>query len=286
MCRPWTVSCSQRPPFSLPGWPPTRVYPRASGEPPSRSRTRPGSTVYPRASGGTAPIPSSPSHGGGLSPRERGNRDADDGAAEVVRSIPARAGEPGAASGVAKTGQVYPRASGGTGRGIGRSEDGSGLSPRERGNQPFLAPALGDVRSIPARAGEPPYAVHRPRHGEGLSPRERGNLPYRCRLLPRILVYPRASGGNPRGRPLLHGVAAVYPRASGGTMARHGSLVPSEGLSPRERGNQVANVTPRVYLRSIPARAGEPPRKAMPRAQAQVYPRASGGTISANLTAP
>ena len=71
----------------------------------------------------------------------------------------------------------------------------------------------------------------------------------------------------------------VYPRACGGTAPAGGGAAPSDGLSPRLRGNQVAFAIRAPAHRSIPAPAGEP--RSSPRAQvaSPVYPRACGGTL-------
>ena len=50
------------------------------------------------------------------------------------------------------------------------------------------------------------------------------------------------------------------------------------GLSPRVRGNPGGNIAAQVAGGSIPARAGEPPRRTAPPSPRWVYPRACGGT--------
>ena len=112
--------------------------------------------VYPRACGGTR-LPSLARRLlGGLSPRVRGNPSSIACAAASWGSIPARAGEPLAFGGLPARSRVYPRACGGTrGRG-GEAPALSGLSPRVRGNRIHLVRLNEPVRSIPARAGEPP----------------------------------------------------------------------------------------------------------------------------------
>ena len=52
------------------------------------------------------------------------------------------------------------------------------------------------------------------------------------------------------------------------------------GLSPRVRGNRDFGLSPTVYVRSIPARAGEPIAASISISSWAVYPRACGGTIS------
>ena len=50
----------------------------------------------------------------------------------------------------------------------------------------------------------------------------------------------------------------VYPRVCGGTRRRSPHPEPTEGLSPRVRGNLVADVAAYATAGSIPACAGEP----------------------------
>ena len=52
--------------------------------------------------------------------------------------------------------------------------------------------------------------------------------------------------------------APVYPRECGGTLDLPKSMTPSEGLSPRVRGNQDVTPPQGYAVGSIPASAGEP----------------------------
>ena len=155
----------------------------------------------------------------------------------VGGSIPARAGEPDEPGTDLSPLRVYPRACGGTVAILYWSAYDYGLSPRVRGNQVNGVIGMGLMRSIPARAGEPPCSglggataevypracggtvwLHTPAlGGGGLSPRVRGNR----------------SRGCPNGRR-----SEVYPRACGGTIAASPSRSAPYGLSPRVRGNQ------------------------------------------------
>ena len=213
----------------------------------------------------------------GLSPRVRGNPTHCTNWPMSARSIPARAGEPGHLRRRWLPVPVYPRACGGTFVRDFVTSGIEGLSPRVRGN---LAPRIlecTDDGSIPARAGEP--TQHRsgppdrwvyPRAcggtvngtfgniiGLGLSPRVRGN--------PRVGLVQRGYAGSipaRAGEPAT-GLPAptkwwVYPRACGGTATCPHLLARTAGLSPRVRGNRIQPPQHFVYIRSIPARAGEP----------------------------
>ena len=255
-----------------------RSIPARAGEPPPASIRAFPSPVYPRACGGTT-MSSNRLHdgSGGLSPRVRGNHTKQVGKERTMRSIPARAGEPGWLSARIRHSTVYPRACGGTRLNSVCGKRPDGLSPRVRGNRNRVDQQGWCEGSIPARAGEPPYAPQTtpattvyPRacggtarecqYGEwlpGLSPRVRGNprhLGHRADLIGSI----PARAGEPRpddSGGLTHG---VYPRACGGTASQF--LPPSShcGLSPRVRGNLTVGTAGTISRRSIPARAGEP----------------------------
>ena len=152
-----------------------------------------------------------------------------------------------------------------------------GLSPRVRGNRIELASKRGNVRSIPACAGEPELVTLSewflkvyPRvcggtrllrevggYTCGLSPRVRGN---QARSVPGaggVGSIP-ACAGEPRValRPRI--AAAVYPRVCGGTVGAGLRWRRAGGLSPRVRGNRSQAASTGKAGRSIPACAGEP----------------------------
>ncbi len=173
-----------------------------------------------------------------------------------------------------------------------------GLSPRVRGNLERRAGGGGWLGSIPARAGEPWDAAGLgsgvwvyPRacggtlitHPDfplatGLSPRVRGNLQASCGRAREDGSIPARAGepGRPGRRPAM---TWVYPRACGGTLVRPTEAVSVAGLSPRVRGNPLDESVPPGRTWSIPARAGEPTRRARSMTAPRVYPRACGGTV-------
>ena len=192
---------------------------------------------------------------------------------------------------------VYPRVGGGTRIARQRGTQAQGLSPRGRGNLDVQTQYGATTRSIPAWAGEPlggptgccPCRVY-PRVGggtrmettgtgvlHGLSPRGRGNPTHKPhptapqRSIPAWAGEPSPSRGSCRKK-------GVYPRVGGGTdrLLSLGNIV--KGLSPRGRGNPPANHQAQVSTRSIPAWAGEPPRRLTGHSTRTVYPRVGGGT--------
>ncbi len=213
----------------------------------------------------------------GLSPRVRGNPCAASNKYMFVRSIPACAGEPKAASIRLRGGSVYPRVCGGTLVADHVNTTRAGLSPRVRGNPTPSPRQWSGPRSIPACAGEPRVSAAvalittvyprvcggtcafqwSPGHIHGLSPRVRGN--HRCEL--RLQTTERsipACAGEPARRRASEQSSAVYPRVCGGTPAHWEERREHKGLSPRVRGNRSPGSTAVSRMGSIPACAGEP----------------------------
>ena len=198
-------------------------------------------------------------------------------ALELLRSIPAPAGEPEVEASIKGQGRVYPRACGGTAFHSVLVPRRPGLSPRLRGNRGGGAPVHAQHRSIPAPAGEPPeepsharlYRVY-PRacggtvffavlwtHPDGLSPRLRGNQ-LGCRRHAGAGGSIPAPAGEPFGTNTALTSPTVYPRACGGTLIAPLLFYLFWGLSPRLRGNLFNRCDVGNYGRSIPAPAGEP----------------------------
>ena len=168
--------------------------PACAGEPSTLQGQSNGNTVYPRVCGGTsASCQCSPTEQG-LSPRVRGNPPNVVVRCLLIRSIPACAGEPHAALSNEIGGWVYPRVCGGTLLGDSAIDGCRGLSPRVRGNPYAAPPALGEVGSIPACAGEPSGRV-------------------KNRSSP--TVYPRVCGGTGFFNIAWHGYPGLSPRVRG-----------------------------------------------------------------------
>ena len=71
----------------------------------------------------------------------------------------------------------------------------------------------------------------------------------------------------------------VYPRTGGGTAGLKLVREHAQGLSPHGRGNRSVAVSALRRRGSIPARAGEPPRRKRATTWPRVYPRTGGGTL-------
>ena len=255
-----------------------RSIPACAGEPPPDETPQATTKVYPRVCGGTSSVSAEMRTSKGLSPRVRGNRPGPVCGASGGGSIPACAGEPGAAGFPAGLSWVYPRVCGGTEAHQDGLADSGGLSPRVRGNPSFGVRRAQKQRSIPACAGEPrptrmglPTAAVYPRvcggthHSEfgghksnGLSPRVRGNPVVQDAVGIAGRSIP-ACAGEPQPAPGSSPLPQVYPRVCGGTRVIIPAVQPFMGLSPRVRGNLPGGAVDCPVAGSIPACAGEPP---------------------------
>ena len=135
------------------------------------------------------------------------------------------------------------------------------------------------LRSIPARAGEPPPSNARRRRSKVYPRPCGGTWPKTTRRRPCRGLSPPVRGNHIDHRGRLRGRRhRVYPRPCGGTTSTIRQIVAPSGLSPPVRGNPwECHATPSLQG-SIPARAGEPspPPSASP--GPSVYPRPCGGT--------
>ena len=147
--------------------------------------------------------------------------------------------------------------------------------PRVRGTAPAWV-GDGGGGSIPVVRGNQGWKRH-VKETAGLSPRVRGNLiptdaaTCHARSIPACAGEPRQAVTESAGR-------QVYPRVCGGTWLPANLGNPSQGLSPRVRGNPAGIPGICRIRRSIPACAGEPVPSKWPIAACGVYPRVCGGT--------
>ena len=195
-----------------------RSIPAHAGEPASAAYRRRPSRVYPRPRGGTGSQQPQNIPRDGLSPPTRGNPINGAAGIEILRSIPAHAGEPLQFEFGANDVRVYPRPRGGTLTAPSLSTFCAGLSPPTRGNRRSSACRWFRRRSIPAHAGEPRTPRCSCRSLE-VYPRPRGGTMWRVNCQPPAVGLSPPTRGNP-----------VRPRA------RVRSPAPI-GLSPPTRGN-------------------------------------------------
>ena len=127
--------------------------PACAGEPPQQPLAAGPAEVYPRVCGGTFVVTPGMTVRDGLSPRVRGNPHGGSMTTVLYRSIPACAGEPFGPPTSMVMEPVYPRVCGGTFFLPLLRPERRGLSPRVRGNQPWVANRPSAIGSIPACAG-------------------------------------------------------------------------------------------------------------------------------------
>ena len=156
---------------------------------------------------------------------------------------------------------------------------GSGSSPRARGTHRIKTAKNGELRFIPAGAGNTPRpcwrrmprAVHPRGRGEhrnmgclrvasgGSSPRARGTRPPRGRHRRRRRFIPAGAGNTP-GRLQQFDGGAVHPRGRGEHFDTGSGNILSNGSSPRARGTLHDNLGSGNAERFIPAGAGNTSR--------------------------
>ena len=236
---------------------PAGSIPACAGEPRRWHCAGAGPGVYPRVCGGTLPVWCTSGRRPGLSPRVRGNPYKAFVGRQVLRSIPACAGEPRQRQPAPGECEVYPRVCGGTDDVQTPMAGLNGLSPRVRGNPARQIAHQTVWGSIPACAGEPAAMLDTsdrvsvyPRvcggtrpilpvnvMTTGLSPRVRGNPGHTLVIHPARGSIP-ACAGEPAPSSPAHCTWSVYPRVCGGTYTDWANECLRLGLSPRVRGNR------------------------------------------------
>ncbi len=180
-----------------------------------------------------------------------------------------------------------------------------GSSPHERGTHGVDGAEDGDLRFIPARAGNTGLltpsstaeTVHPRTSGEhaaplcppppraGSSPHERGTLRSSVgrRSLRRFI--PARAGNTPIWSSSTP-ATSVHPRTSGEHLKRLPMSRAASGSSPHERGTQPLTLHCMVFLRFIPARAGNTRSGRGRRCSTAVHPRTSGEHTAAHTIPP
>ena len=233
------------------------------------------SSVHPRACGERLRGLLDTQPDDGSSPRVRGTLSEENRTALRIRFIPARAGNAGARRRRSDRATVHPRACGERVCTGSHSERTRGSSPRVRGTPGGSLDTAGEIRFIPARAGNariaesgnPTCSVHPRACGErarsaeaidaavGSSPRVRGTLPFAAVALPGSRFIP-ARAGNAQDVGKLTPFGTVHPRACGERDVIGVTSGIGHGSSPRVRGTRSSGHAYRRGRRFIPARAG------------------------------
>ena len=253
--------------------------------------------AYPRVCGATLERPRSFTAVVGLSPRVRGNRDAQQQVSDKTGPIPACAGQPTPSASKSITARAYPRVCGATPHIPFELALRTGLSPRVRGNLQNSQDAASVMGPIPACAGQPGrcYATWLglgayPRvcgatgiwmmadtRPLGLSPRVRGNLCRNTSQKPCRGPIP-ACAGQPSLPAFCLFDSRAYPRVCGATAKHPWRYSSKVGLSPRVRGNPLNRIGTPAEEGPIPACAGQPPWEALGMSRRRAYPRVCGAT--------
>ena len=216
----------------------------------------------------------------GLSPHGRGKQIQGGLVLVGQGSIPARAGETPPSGAHTSSVQVYPRTGGGNGGTCLAMCIARGLSPHGRGKP--LSPGRRDFlqRSIPARAGETPGGVADGGVGAVYPRTGGGNSSAGMRAVTWVGLSPHGRGKRQSGPapaqwsgsiPARAGETRwatwsvvspeVYPRTGGGNFPFSLRQSQHRGLSPHGRGKLVCHYRHCLSPGSIPARAGETPRR-------------------------
>ena len=111
----------------------------------------------------------------------------------------------------------------------------------------------------------------------GLSPRVRGNLCASSAVKSASGPIPACAGQPTPRRPMAISSRA-YPRVCGATIPMKTRRTPTDGLSPRVRGNPVAELHGDARVGPIPACAGQPFLFRSHAASLRAYPRVCGAT--------
>jgi hypothetical protein len=232
---------------------------------------------------------------GGPSPRARGTLPLRQLGPQVVRAIPAGAGNTPANTAEPCATPGHPRGRGEHGLLRWTLVSSDGPSPRARGTQCGTACSGRRGRAIPAGAGNTMTSAsarrsapgHPRGRGEqtqtgaahvpsgGPSPRARGTRSWAVHADPRRRAIPAGAGNNS----LIHAACepgSGHPRGRGeqlfGCMA--GSY--AAGPSPRARGTRVGSVGSLGHGRAIPAGAGNKRPRSRPRPPTPGHPRGRG----------
>ena len=258
-------------------------------------------TVHPRARGEQQRSTSPNTRGGGSSPRTRGTGAGAPGVGQVVRFIPAHAGNSRSSPAAGSARTVHPRARGEQPNGIVAAFVDNGSSPRTRGTARRVARGRRAGRFIPAHAGNRPRrggcgrrgSVHPRARGEqpswrsialistGSSPRTRGTVRHPAWPGARRRFIP-AHAGNRATCTCSSAYPPVHPRARGEQLYHLTVTGNVTGSSPRTRGTDGHRGDLRLRNRFIPAHAGNSAARTCPTCAPAVHPRARGEQFSAD----
>ena len=272
-----------------------RFIPARAGNTPCVRGARPQASVHPRSRGEHFRSRSLPSISAGSSPLARGTHKVYRVSYESERFIPARAGNTPLIGSQSAWFPVHPRSRGEHCRLRLRAEQPAGSSPLARGTLCLLPSLNGEIRFIPARAGNTVRTQAR-RHWKPVHPRSRGE--HETNWLgehinrgssPLARGTRRRGGGDARIHRFIParagntpidcapcGPMTVHPRSRGEHIDAGGSSGHVNGSSPLARGTHLRLSCAGQLRRFIPARAGNTPQSIPLRERSSVHPRSRG----------
>ena len=274
---------------------PNGSIPARAGNPGFHHSRTSTSKVHPRACGESEDAVAHGDRARGPSPRVRGIHGRVSGQVVGVGSIPARAGNPAAATAPRRPARVHPRACGESSPTRSAPASASGPSPRVRGIHRVTPRQRHRCGSIPARAGNPgpaccccssarvhpracgesTVATRPPARSRGPSPRVRGILGA-AKVVGRKAGSIPARAGNPADWSRRTSTGTVHPRACGESPSGRPRKHDARGPSPRVRGIRNGRRADVCRAGSIPARAGNPTLTRSAPRSSRVHPRACG----------
>ncbi len=272
-----------------------RFIPACAGNADVVAKTRHATSVHPRVCGERWNAWDGSNSNGGSSPRVRGTQFPVHEAGAKSRFIPACAGNAIRPAASRSRTPVHPRVCGERGRSAACLSASSGSSPRVRGTRDLRGLLSGDLRFIPACAGNAACAgsipagetVHPRVCGErglglvrdlqerGSSPRVRGTPGRGSRRRSDRRFIP-ACAGNALRQSTAARYSPVHPRVCGERFGRTTFRPRSNGSSPRVRGTRIADKLSLCGLRFIPACAGNARLVKRNNKRMAVHPRVCG----------
>ncbi len=272
-----------------------RFIPAGAGNTRRPRRQNQAGSVHPRGRGEHLPLMWAGWPDPGSSPRARGTLQWSEEEAQVLRFIPAGAGNTLKAPALTGMVAVHPRGRGEHGRAEQDCHLRNGSSPRARGTHGYRLAHQFDQRFIPAGAGNtlslvaaskqaPVHPRGRGEHDEGRrgvrggvgsSPRARGthqNLTRR-RFNDRFIP---AGAGNTFMPGNWMPCGTVHPRGRGEHYMKEAKDQGLSGSSPRARGTRIHGTDTRPPARFIPAGAGNTPPPDRAPTRPTVHPRGRG----------
>ena len=250
---------------------------------------------HPRECGANLGISAYDSQGNGSSPRVRGKPHEDLACGQIIRIIPASAGQTRVGSIIDRAPADHPRECGANADETTPDYSDVGSSPRVRGKQSQARHGTAAHRIIPASAGQtgmsPNVTVWHSDHPrecganhldpalfippQGSSPRVRGKPSPICRTecAPRIIP---ASAGQTSRKPERNASWEDHPRECGANRLDGHDVDPRRGSSPRVRGKHRRRDAHMLLVRIIPASAGQTRSADSARSVSQDHPRECG----------